>query len=104
MSHVPRPTSHVPRLASSVPELPEVETIVRGLRPLLIGRRITTATLSHDDVLDGVSRRTLLRQLRGRVINAVERRAKHALIHTDTRILAVQPGMSGALLYYDRRS
>lgn len=86
-----------------MPELPEVETIVRDLRPRLLGRRILSTTLSHDDVLDGVSRRTLLRQLPGRVINAVTRRAKHALVHTDTRILAVQPGMTGALLYYDRK-
>ena len=85
-----------------MPELPEVETIVRSLRPRLVGRRIIAATLSHDDILDGVSKRTLLRQLRGRVITAVTRRAKHALIHTDTRILAVQPGMTGALLYFDR--
>jgi formamidopyrimidine-DNA glycosylase len=86
-----------------VPELPEVETIVRGLRPRLVGRRIVSASLSHDNVLDGVSRRTLLRQLPGRVITAVTRRAKHALIHTDTRVLAVQPGMTGALLWYDRK-
>jgi formamidopyrimidine-DNA glycosylase len=86
-----------------VPELPEVETIVRGLRSRLVGRTIRSATLSHDDVLDGVSRRTLLRQLPGRVITAIARRAKHALIHTDTKILAVQPGMTGALLYHDRK-
>jgi formamidopyrimidine-DNA glycosylase len=85
-----------------VPELPEVETIVRGLRPRLVGRRILSATLSHDDVLDGVGKRTLLRDLVGRTITAVTRRAKHALVQTDTKILAVQPGMSGALLYYDR--
>ncbi|MGH7593171.1 MAG: bifunctional DNA-formamidopyrimidine glycosylase/DNA-(apurinic or apyrimidinic site) lyase [Gemmatimonadales bacterium] len=85
-----------------MPELPEVETIVRGLRLQLIGHRIHSAMLSHDDVLDGVSRRTLLRQLPGRAILAVTRRAKHALIHTDTNILAVQPGMTGALLYHDR--
>jgi formamidopyrimidine-DNA glycosylase len=85
-----------------VPELPEVETIVRGLRPRLVGHRIIAAALSHDDLLDGVSKRTLLRELPGRVITAVDRRAKHALIHTDTRILAVQPGMTGALLYFDR--
>jgi formamidopyrimidine-DNA glycosylase len=85
-----------------VPELPEVETIVRELRPLLVGRQITGATLSHDNLLDGVSKRTLLRGLTGRRIVAVTRRAKHALIHTDTQILAVQPGMSGALLHYDR--
>lgn len=86
-----------------MPELPEVETIVRGLRPRLVGRKILAATLSHDNLLDGVSRRVLLRDLVGRRITAVTRRAKHALIHTDTRILAVQPGMSGALLYYDRQ-
>ena len=75
---------------------------MRGLRPRLVGRRIRAATLSHDDVLEGVSRRTLLRHLAGRTITAVTRRAKHALIHTDTRLLAVQPGMTGALLYFDR--
>ena len=85
-----------------MPELPEVETIVRGLRPTLVGRKILSATLTHDNLLDGISKRTLLRDLVGRRITAVTRRAKHALIHTDTRILAVQPGMSGALLYYNR--
>jgi formamidopyrimidine-DNA glycosylase len=87
----------------AVPELPEVETIVRGLRAQLVGRTILSATLSHDNLLDGVSKRVLLRDLAGRRITAVTRRAKHALIHTDTRILAVQPGMSGALLHYQRK-
>jgi formamidopyrimidine-DNA glycosylase len=85
-----------------VPELPEVETIVRELRPRLVGRTIVSAALSHDNLLDGVSKRTLLQGLVGRTITAVIRRAKHALVHTDTKVLAVQPGMSGALLYYDR--
>jgi formamidopyrimidine-DNA glycosylase len=85
-----------------VPELPEVETIVRELQPRLVGRTIVRATLTHDNVLDGVTRRTLLRELAGRTVTAVTRRAKHALVHTDTKILAVQPGMSGALLYYKR--
>ncbi|HEX3926979.1 MAG TPA: bifunctional DNA-formamidopyrimidine glycosylase/DNA-(apurinic or apyrimidinic site) lyase [Gemmatimonadales bacterium] len=85
-----------------MPELPEVETIVRGLRPRLVGRAVVAATLSHDNVLDGVSKRTLLRDLSGAAITAIDRRAKHALIHTDRGILAVQPGMSGALIHYDR--
>ncbi|HEY4319877.1 MAG TPA: bifunctional DNA-formamidopyrimidine glycosylase/DNA-(apurinic or apyrimidinic site) lyase [Gemmatimonadales bacterium] len=85
-----------------MPELPEVETIVGGLAPVLVGRTIMSATLSHDNLLDGVSKATLLRGLRGRTIAAVTRRAKHALIHTDTKILAVQPGMTGALIRYTR--
>ena len=85
-----------------MPELPEVESIVRSLRPLIVGRRIEAARLSHDNILEGVSKATLLKQLLGREIRDVTRRAKHALVHTDTKTLAVQPGMSGALLVYDR--
>lgn len=81
-----------------MPELPEVETMVRELRPELVGRTIVGARLSHDNLLDGVTRRALVSGLRGRTVTALERRAKHALIHTDRRILAVQPGMSGGLL------
>ena len=33
-----------------MPELPEVETIVRDIRPGLVGRTILSARLSHDDV------------------------------------------------------
>lgn len=85
-----------------MPELPEVETLVRQLRARLPGRRIVGAALSHDNLLDGVSKRTLLRELSGRRVVDVARRAKHALIHTDTRLLAVQPGMTGSLVVYDR--
>lgn len=85
-----------------MPELPEVETLVRQLRARLVGRRILSATLSHDNVLDGVNARTLTTGLRNREIVAIDRRAKHALVRTDTRILAVQPGMTGSLLVYDR--
>ena len=83
-----------------MPELPEVESIVRTLRPLIVGRTIVGARLSHDNILDGVTKRQLLRQLLGRNIRGISRRAKHALIQTDTKVLAVQPGMSGSLLHY----
>jgi len=85
-----------------MPELPEVETMVRTLAGALPGRRIVRAALSHDNLLDGVSASALLGGLRGATIRAVQRRAKHALIATDRRLLAIQPGMSGALLLYRR--
>jgi formamidopyrimidine-DNA glycosylase len=84
-----------------VPELPEVETLVRQLRPRLAGRTVVSATLSHDNLLDGVSKRVLLRDLPKRRIGAVDRRAKHALIRTDTRLLDIQPGMTGSLQVHD---
>ena len=51
--------------SAAMPELPEVETIVRDIRPALLGRRIVRAALSHDDVLRGVTRRRLLQRLQG---------------------------------------
>ena len=58
--------------------------------------------LSHDDVLRGVSRRALLAGLRGREVREVFRRAKHAVLVTDTRRLVIQPGMTGSLMVLDR--
>lgn len=85
-----------------MPELPEVETIVRDIRPALVKRRFLSARLSHDDVLRGVSRRTLVQGLKGRTVVSVTRRAKHAIIATDTRTLVVQPGMTGSLVVLRR--
>nr|MBA3660079.1 formamidopyrimidine-DNA glycosylase [Gemmatimonadales bacterium] len=90
-----------------MPELPEVETIVRDIRPALLGRTIVRARLSHEDVLRGVTRRRLVAGLRGAMIHDVMRRAKHAVLALTTpsgrsRRLVVQPGMTGSLVVYDR--
>lgn len=86
-----------------MPELPEVETIVRDLRPALVGRRIGKAFLSHDDVLRGVTRRRLLRRLPGNAIRQVFRRAKHAVMELDSLRLVIQPGMTGSLMVHPRK-
>jgi formamidopyrimidine-DNA glycosylase len=85
-----------------MPELPEVETIVRDIRPALLGRRIDRVRLSHDDVLRGVTRRRLISQLTGRRVVDVFRRAKHAVIDVGERRLVVQPGMTGSLVVHQR--
>src|SRR5687768_6723249 len=85
-----------------MPELPEVETIVRDIRPSLVGRRIGKVTLSHDDVLRGVTRRSLMRRLKGSKIRDVTRRAKHAVLQLDSARLVIQPGMTGSLMVHRR--
>jgi formamidopyrimidine-DNA glycosylase len=85
-----------------MPELPEVETIVRDLRPTLVGRRIRRVTLSHDDVLRGVTRRRLIRRLTGATVRGVSRRAKHAVLELDSDRLVIQPGMTGSLMVHRR--
>jgi formamidopyrimidine-DNA glycosylase len=86
-----------------MPELPEVETIVRDLQPLVVGRRIVRASLSHDDVLRGLTRRQLTRRLAGKTIRDVSRRAKHAVFDLGSERLVIQPGMTGSLTVYRRR-
>ena len=86
-----------------MPELPEVETIVRDLRPRVVGRRITGATLNQTDVLRKISKPGLLKALRGSRVTAITRRAKHAVFHLATgRRMVIRLGMTGALVVYDR--
>lgn len=81
-----------------MPELPEAETIVRGLRPAVVGRRIARAEVLRPDVLRE-GRRTFASKVRNREIIAVERRAKNVLILLDGgRRIAVNLGMTGRLL------
>ncbi len=85
-----------------MPELPEVETMVREVRQALVGRRIVDASLSHTDILLGVTRPKLLKALTGATIRDVTRRAKNGVIHLDGYRFVLQPGMTGNLLVYDR--
>lgn len=84
-----------------MPELPEVETIVRDIRPSVEGRTILRARLSHADVLRGVTRPALQRGLAGARVRALFRRAKHAVFDFGARRLVVQPGMTGSLEVHD---
>jgi len=85
-----------------VPELPEVETMVRDVRPALLGQRFLDVRLSHSDVLRGVTRPRLIKALTGATVRDVTRRAKHGVIHLDQHRFVLQPGMTGNLLIYHR--
>ena len=87
-----------------MPELPEVETIVRDLRPRVVGRTLRYPRLYHTDVLRDVTARRLLATLRNARVEAVARRAKHAvfLLRNGAR-LVIQPRMTGSLIVYTRR-
>jgi len=68
-----------------MPELPEVETIVRDLRPQLTGRRIESLQLTRDPAIRArvvryPSAATFVRRLRGRTIKTVLRRGKYIVL------------------------
>ena len=81
-----------------MPELPEAETIVRGLRPSIVGRVIRSVEVLHADVLRQPVRR-FASAARGRTIRGVRRRGKNVLVDLDGgRLIAVNLGMTGRLL------
>src|SRR3984893_6398009 len=61
-----------------MPELPEVETLVRGLRRTIVGRRIVSVRLGKTDFIDDPV--ALEHHLPGRRIDAVERYGKFMLL------------------------
>ena len=80
-----------------MPELPEVETVVRTLRPAIVGRRILNAEFTGLRVLIGSARKTAT-ALAGRKVDAVERYGKFIAIRLDRGYLVVHLGMTGRLL------
>jgi len=81
-----------------MPELPEVETIVRDLRPSLVGRVITRVELIRPSVLRFGDSRTLPFLLEGQAINAVARRGKFIHLRLGRgEHLVVHLGMTGTL-------
>lgn len=82
-----------------MPELPEAETIVRGLRVPLATARITGLRVIHSDVLDG-DPETLAASVKTRRITDVTRRGKNIVVHlAPPALLVVNLGMSGRLLH-----
>jgi len=70
-----------------MPELPEVEHVVRALRPVVVGRRILAAELNLKRISPEVSRPAFARQLKDLRINAVGRRGKYILFELDSGAL-----------------
>src|SRR3954469_21108595 len=81
-----------------MPELPEVETVVRGLRPHLVGRTFVAVEQRRPDLREKLPAR-FAHRLTGRRVTAVDRRAKYILNHLDDgNVLVVHLGMSGQLV------
>src|SRR6185369_5152966 len=87
-----------------MPELPEVETVRRGLVPRMVGHRIVRLIQRRKDL-----RVPLPRQFRskveGRTVQTIDRRAKYLLMRLDDgQTLIIHLGMSGRMTLHDARS
>ena len=79
-----------------MPELPEVETARRGISPYLKGVRVRAVTV-RDKRLRWPIPQSLLEELPGQRIEAVERRGKYLLLETQAGTALLHLGMSGSL-------
>lgn len=78
-----------------MPELPEVETTVRGLEPVLKGRRLVTVDARRPDLRRAFPP-DLRQRLTGATVTGLSRRAKYGLVATDRGdTLVFHLGMSG---------
>ncbi len=82
-----------------MPELPEVETIKRELRPLLVGRTIVGASVGWEGCVDRPSLEEFGEQIAGRRIEEVGRRGKFLVFTLSGGLtLLVHLRMTGSLL------
>lgn len=81
-----------------MPELPEVETVARGLAKVLVGKRIARALVRRADLRLPFPK-GLAQRLKGRTILKIDRRAKYVLVHLSEGLaLLIHLGMSGRML------
>ena len=80
-----------------MPELPEVETMCRGVRPIIgsVIDRVVDPRCLYRPIACNPSLGSIQRRLRGQVITGVARLGKRVLIETDRLVLALQPKMTG---------
>jgi formamidopyrimidine-DNA glycosylase len=81
-----------------MPELPEVETIIRNLHPVLVGKFIISADLRWARSLVIPSPEEFQKIIRGQQIEDISRRAKFVYIKLSKSSLIIHLRMSGDLL------
>src|SRR4051794_15104240 len=81
-----------------MPELPEVETVVRTLRPRVTGQKIIAVTLHRTDIVTPIEI-NLAPLLKDRTIVSVDRRAKRIVLTLDDcNRFYIHLGMTGQLV------
>lgn len=87
-----------------MPELPEIETIVGELKRALKGAVVLDAVFSRPKLIKGISYPTFRKNLRGRKIQKIERKAKYILLHlSGGKTLILHLGMTGRLLLHPKK-
>lgn len=85
-----------------MPELPEVETVRKGLEKKATGKKIIKVKVNRPKTLEKVNPDSFATELTGQKIRAVKRRAKYLFLEMESGlVLSVHLKMSGTFLSHD---
>lgn len=84
-----------------MPELPEVETVVRGLRAPLLGRTVTSFWYDWANTLGSPDPNQFEARVIGQTFRSIDRRAKYIVCALDDDLLIVHLKMTGRLYVVD---
>ncbi len=79
-----------------MPELPEIETVCRGLTPLIVGQTVERVEVRIDKLRWPIPPELRI-LLPGQSVLSVSRRAKYILIEVEKGVLMIHLGMSGVV-------
>ncbi|HZK12175.1 MAG TPA: DNA-formamidopyrimidine glycosylase [Atribacterota bacterium] len=83
-----------------MPELPEVETIRRGLQEKIKNKQIKNIVINVDKIVKKPSLEEFIAKIKGKKIKKIDRRGKYIIIHLDLEDkLVLHLGMTGLLIY-----
>ena len=85
-----------------MPELPEVETVVRGLRSLITGQTIQRAEVYREKTVPASTPQAFATAIQGHTIKSVTRRAKYLLFQLEPKsVLLGHLRMTGKFVVAD---
>ena len=82
-----------------MPELPEVETVRRGLEKLILGKKISNIDIRYPKMIK-TDLYEFQQEIHGQVIQSMGRRGKYLLFYLDDKVLISHLRMEGKYFYY----
>ena len=82
-----------------MPELPEVETVRRGLEKLILGKKISSIEIRYPKMIK-TDLEEFQRELPGQIIESMGRRGKYLLFYLTDKVLISHLRMEGKYFYY----
>ena len=87
------------REGGAMPELPEVETVRRGLEKLILGKKISNIDIRYSKMIK-TDLDEFKRELPGQIIQSMGRRGKYLLFYLSNKVLISHLRMEGKYFYY----